>query len=61
MTEHDEKASAIMRVLATIFGWLGSWQIAEIQTAVGIVSGLVVTGYALTQWWVLWRDKVRGR
>jgi hypothetical protein len=51
----------MLRTIATIVGWIGSWQLGEIQTLVGIVSGLVVTGYALTQWYVLWRDKVTAR
>lgn len=51
----------MFRVIATIVGWVGSWKLGEIQTLVGIVSGLVVTGYALTQWYVLWRDKIPAR
>lgn len=50
----------MLRTLATIVGWITSWKLGEIQTLVGIVSGLVVTGYALTQWYVLYRDKLRG-
>lgn len=50
---------ALMKSIMYVLAWLGSWKIGEVQALVGIASGLVVAGFAGTQWWVLWRDKVR--
>lgn len=59
--DSPEIRQPMLRTIATIAGWFGSWKLGEIQTVVGILSGLVVTGYALTQWFVLWRDKISDR
>jgi hypothetical protein len=59
MTQSDSFLAAFGRPLAVALAWLGSWKLGEVQMLLGIVSGLVVTGYAATQWWVLWRDKIR--
>jgi hypothetical protein len=61
MTEHHDSWQTIAIKTATvILGWFGSWKLGEVQTLVGIASGLIVAGYAATQWYVLWRDKIKG-
>lgn len=57
---HDSWPTIVAKTLTTILAWFGSIKIAEWQSLVGIVSGLVVAGYAATQWYVLWRDKLKG-
>lgn len=62
MTGHQEVGNvgaAIGRVAATVIGWIGAVKLADVQILVAIVSGLVVAGYAATQWYVLWRDKIK--
>lgn len=49
----------IAKVLGVIVAWFGAITLGQVQTVVAILSGLVVAGYAATQWYVLWRDKVR--
>lgn len=62
MTEHQEAVSAaIGRVVVTVFGWLGSITLADVQVVVSTLGGLIVAGYAATQWYVLWRDKIKGK
>lgn len=63
MTEHQETGvvGAILKVGGTVIGWFGSIKLTDVNVIVGIISGLVVAGYAATQWYVLWRDKIRGR
>lgn len=50
--------TAIGKTAVAILMWLGQWKAGEIQAVVGIVSGLVVTGFVGTQWIVLWREKI---
>jgi hypothetical protein len=59
--QHDSAWAAVGKVLTFALAWLGSWKLAEIQLLVGIVSGLIVAGFAATQWYVLWRDKIKGK
>lgn len=62
MTEHNDSALTIVaKTLVAIVAWFGSIKLADVQTAVAILSGLVVAGYAATQWYVLWRDKIKGK
>jgi hypothetical protein len=58
---HDTAYAAVLKTAVAILGWFASMTLADIQTVLGIISALVVTGYSLTQWWVLWRDKVAKR
>lgn len=51
----------VMRVVLAVIGWLASLTLADVQTLVAICSGLIVAGYGLTQWYVLWRDKIGRR
>lgn len=60
-THTTETSDAIVRIVITVVGWLTSWKLGEIQALLGIISAIVVTGYAGTQWYVLWRDKIRRR
>jgi hypothetical protein len=57
----DNVGPAIVKVASVILGWAASIQLADVQVVVAIVSGLVVAGYAATQWFVLWRDKIKGK
>lgn len=62
MTEQpDSIASVLIRSVGLIGAWFGTVSLAQVQTVVAIISGLVVAGYAATQWYVLWRDKINGR
>jgi hypothetical protein len=56
----DNVGPAIVKVASSILVWVASIKLADVQVVVAIVSGLVVAGYAATQWFVLWRDKIRG-
>lgn len=56
---NDSTVAAIAKTLLAILAWFGSWKIGEVQALLGIVTALVVAGYTGTQWWVLWRDKVK--
>lgn len=49
------------KIAATILGWFASWKIGEVQALVGVLSGLVVAGYAGTQWFFLVRDRIKGK
>lgn len=53
--------AAVVKVGSSVLGWLASVKLADVQVFVAIVSGLVVAGYAATQWYVLWREKIKGR
>jgi hypothetical protein len=60
MTEHNDSIlGPIVKVFSVIAAWFGAIQLAQVQAVVAILSGLVVAGYAATQWYVLWRDKIR--
>jgi ABC-type nickel/cobalt efflux system permease component RcnA len=62
MDQHQDGVWAVLaKSFMYVLAWLGSWKVGEVQALVGIASGLIVAGFAGTQWWVLWRDKVRGR
>ena len=50
-------AGAVTKTCLSIFGWIASITLADVQTIVAILSGLVVMGYALTQWYFLLRDR----
>ena len=54
-------SAVLIESLVLIAAWAGSVTLAEVQTFVAIVSGLVLAGYAATQWFVLWRDKIKGK
>ena len=59
MTEHHDSVwAAVGKTLASIGLWLGSVKLADVQVVVAIIGGLIVAGYAATQWYVLWRDKI---
>lgn len=53
--------AAVVKVGSAVLGWLASVKLADVQMVVAIVSGLVVAGYAATQWYVLWREKINGK
>lgn len=55
----DNVGPAIVKVASSVIGWVASIKLADVQVVVAIVSGLVVAGYAATQWFVLWRDKIK--
>jgi O-antigen/teichoic acid export membrane protein len=57
--QHDSVWLAVGKVLAVVAAWFGTIKLADVQALVAICSGLVVAGYAATQWWVLWRDKIK--
>lgn len=62
MTQHSESVWApLAKTISAIAAWVGTVQLAEVQTLVSILGSLIVAGYAATQWWVLWRDKVKRR
>lgn len=61
VTQIDNVGATAVKVASTILGWIASIKLADVQVVVAIVSGLVVAGYAATQWFVLWRDKIKGR
>lgn len=52
---------AVAKTLAAVVAWFASQTAADVEIWVRIVSGVIVAGFALTQWWVLWRDKIRRR
>lgn len=59
---HDDSIlRAVGKPLAAIAAWLGAWTWGDLEVAVRVVGGVIVAGYAATQWWVLWRDKIRRR
>jgi ABC-type nickel/cobalt efflux system permease component RcnA len=62
MTQANEShpaVAAVAKTLAAVVAWVASQTAADVEVWVRIVSGLIVGGFAATQWWVLWRDKVR--
>jgi predicted membrane protein len=58
---HDSAFAVVAKTLTVILAWFGTIKLVEVQQLVAIVSGLIVGGYAATQWFVLWRDKIRGK
>jgi hypothetical protein len=60
MTEHhDSTVGLVAKTIVSIVAWFGAVKLADVQVMVAILSGLIVAGYAATQWYVLWRDKIR--
>jgi len=51
----------IVRMVGVIAAWLGSITLGDVQTVVGIVSGLAVLTYTVVNTYVLWRDKIKAR
>lgn len=62
MTEHqDSIVGTVLKVLGVILAWLGTLTIADVEVVVRLGGSLIVAGYAGTQWFVLWRDKIKTR
>jgi hypothetical protein len=62
MTEqHDSMAAVVAKTIGVIAAWAGTITLSQVQAVVAICSGIVVGGYAATQWYVLWRDKIKGK
>jgi hypothetical protein len=60
MTEHNDSAFGVLaKTVVSIVAWFGAVKLADVQVLVAILSGLIVAGYAATQWYVLWRDKIK--
>lgn len=51
----------VARVLGVILGWIGTITLADFHLLVSIIGSVLVSGYAATQWYVLWRDKIKKR
>jgi hypothetical protein len=49
----------VAKILAWVFAWVLSVQLADVQVVVSIVGGLAVLVYTGLNTYVLWRDKVR--
>lgn len=50
-TEHSDNAGAVFGKLALlVLAWLGSITLGQVQTVVGILSGLAVLGYTVFKW-----------
>ena len=56
-----EAADVVARIIAVVGVWLGSITLGEVQTLVGILSGMAVLAYTLANTYVLWRDKIKAR
>ena len=62
MSQHTESFWApLAKTAGAIAAWVGTVQLADVQVVVSIIGSLIVAGYAATQWFVLWRDKVKRR
>jgi hypothetical protein len=62
MTEHhDSTFGLVAKTLVSIVAWFGAVKLADVQVMVAILSGLVVAGYAGTQWFFLVRDRLKGK
>ena len=58
--KHELSAGEVVaRIVSVVLGWLASIQLADVQVAVSIISGLLVAAYTALNGYVLWRDKVR--
>jgi hypothetical protein len=57
--KHEEMWPPIKTFATYILAWLGSWGLAEVQQLAGIISACIIAGFGATQWYVLWRDKIR--
>ena len=62
MDQHHEDypvINLISRTAVLFLAWVGSWTLADIQSFLGIISVVILIGYTATNWYVLWRDKIR--
>lgn len=61
-SEHtDSVAAAVGKSAAVAAAWYGSVTLADVQTVIGIVSGLAVLVYTVINIYIAWRDKLRGK
>lgn len=59
-SEHtDSVAAAVGKSAVVAAAWYGSVTLADIQTVIGIVSGLAVLVYTVINIYIAWRDKLR--
>jgi hypothetical protein len=62
MTEHhDSTVGLVAKTIVSIVAWFGAVKLADVQVMVAILSGLIVAGYAGTQWFFLVRDRMKGK
>jgi hypothetical protein len=59
--QHDSIATAVGKSILAIGAWFGSIQLAEVQTWIGIASGLAVFVYTTINIYIAWRDKLRNK
>lgn len=57
----ENNAEAAGKVVIVVGGWVGSWQLADVQILVSIASGTLVAIYTAVQLYFLLRDKFWGK
>lgn len=58
MHNGTEMADQLGKVTIAVGGWVGSWQLADIQVIASIISGTLVAIYTGFQLYFLLRDKL---
>ena len=60
MNNGTEMADQVGKVTIAVGGWVGSWQLADVQVIASIISGTLVAVYTGFQLYFLIRDRFFG-
>ena len=61
MNNGTEMADQVGKVTIAVGGWVGSWQLADVQVIASIISGTLVAVYTGFQLYFLIRDRFFGK